>query len=165
KAFVLAVLFIYLVLAAQFESFRDPLIIMFSVPLAMLGAVLALKFTGGSLNVYSQIGLITLVGLITKHGILLVEFANQLQEQGRHKIQAVIESASLRLRPILMTTAAMVLGAIPLAMAVGAGAEVRHPIGWVIVGGMTIGTVFTLFVIPCLYLLIGRVHQHESKTV
>ena len=165
KAFVLAVLFIYLVLAAQFESFRDPLIIMFSVPLAMLGAVLALKFTGGSLNVYSQIGLITLVGLITKHGILLVEFANQLQEQGRHKIQAVIESASLRLRPILMTTAAMVLGAIPLAMAVGAGAEVRQPIGWVIVGGMTIGTVFTLFVIPCLYLLIGRVHQHESKTV
>lgn len=165
KAFVLAVLFIYLVLAAQFESFRDPLIIMFSVPLAMLGAVLALKFTGGSLNVYSQIGLITLVGLITKHGILLVEFANQLQEQGRNKIQAVIESASLRLRPILMTTAAMVLGAIPLAMAIGAGAEVRHPIGWVIVGGMTIGTVFTLFVIPCLYLLIGRVHQHESKTV
>ena len=165
KAFVLAILFIYLVLAAQFESFRDPLIIMFSVPLAMLGAVLALKFTGGSLNVYSQIGLITLVGLITKHGILLVEFANQLQEQGRNKIQAVIESASLRLRPILMTTAAMVLGAIPLAMAIGAGAEVRHPIGWVIVGGMTIGTLFTLFVIPCLYLLIGRVHQHESKTV
>ncbi|HMY28986.1 MAG TPA: efflux RND transporter permease subunit, partial [Agitococcus sp.] len=144
KAFVLAILFIYLVLAAQFESFRDPLIIMFSVPLAMLGAVLALKFTGGSLNVYSQIGLITLVGLITKHGILLVEFANQLQEQGRNKIQAVIESASLRLRPILMTTAAMVLGAIPLAMAIGAGAEVRHPIGWVIVGGMTIGTLFTL---------------------
>jgi multidrug efflux pump len=164
KAFVLAVLFIYLVLAAQFESFKDPLIILFSVPLAMLGAVLALKFTGGSLNVYSQIGLITLVGLITKHGILLVEFANQLQEQGHNKMQAVIESASLRLRPILMTTAAMVLGAIPLAMAVGAGAEVRHPIGWVIVGGMSIGTVFTLFVIPCLYLLIGRVHQHESKT-
>ncbi|HNL80135.1 MAG TPA: efflux RND transporter permease subunit, partial [Agitococcus sp.] len=165
KAFVLAILFIYLVLAAQFESFRDPLIIMFSVPLAMLGAVLALKFTGGSLNVYSQIGLITLVGLITKHGILLVEFANQLQEQGRSKLQAVIESASLRLRPILMTTAAMVLGAIPLAIAVGAGAEVRQPIGWVIVGGMTIGTLFTLFVIPCLYLLIGRVHQHESKTI
>ena len=107
----------------------------------------------------------SLVGLITKHGILLVEFANQLQEQGRTKLQAVIESASLRLRPILMTTAAMVLGAIPLAMAIGAGAEVRHPIGWVIVGGMTIGTLLTLFVIPCLYLLIGRVHQHESETV
>ena len=165
KAFVLAVLFIYLVLAAQFESFRDPFIILFSVPLAMLGAVIALKLTGGTLNVYSQIGLITLVGLITKHGILLVEFANQLQEQGQTKLQAVIASATLRLRPILMTTAAMVLGAVPLAMAVGAGAEVRHPIGWVIVGGMTIGTLFTLFVIPSLYLLISRVHQHDPKTL
>ena len=165
KAFVLAVLFIYLVLAAQFESFRDPFIILFSVPLAMLGAVIALKLTGGTLNVYSQIGLITLVGLITKHGILLVEFANQLQEQGQTKLQAVIGSATLRLRPILMTTAAMVLGAVPLAMAVGAGAEVRHPIGWVIAGGMTIGTLFTLFVIPSLYLLIGRVHQHDPKTL
>ncbi len=161
-AFVLAVLFIYLVLAAQFESFRDPLIIIFSVPLAMLGAVLALKLTQGTLNVYSQIGLITLVGLITKHGILLVEFANQLQEKGHTKLDAIIESASLRLRPILMTTAAMVLGALPLAMAVGAGAEVRHPIGWVIVGGMTIGTFFTLFVVPCAYMLIGRVHTHQE---
>jgi multidrug efflux pump len=157
-AFVLAVLFIYLVLAAQFESFRDPLIIIFSVPLAMLGAVLALKLTQGTINVYSQIGLITLVGLITKHGILLVEFANQLQEKGYSKLDAIKESAALRLRPILMTTAAMVLGALPLAMAVGAGAEVRHPIGWVIVGGMTIGTFFTLFVVPCVYLLMGRVH-------
>lgn len=163
KAFVLAVLFIYLVLAAQFESFRDPFIILFAVPLAMLGAVLALKWTGGTLNVYSQIGLITLVGLITKHGILLVEFANQLQEQGRSKLEAVIESAALRLRPILMTTSAMVLGALPLALAVGAGAEVRHPIGWVIVGGMTIGTLFTLFVVPCLYVLIGRVHVKETE--
>jgi len=159
-AFVLAVLFIYLVLAAQFESFRDPLIIIFSVPLAMLGAVLALKLTQGTINVYSQIGLITLVGLITKHGILLVEFANQLQEKGYSKLDAIKESAALRLRPILMTTAAMVLGALPLAMAVGAGAEVRHPIGWVIVGGMTIGTFFTLFVVPCVYLLMGRVHTH-----
>ncbi len=157
-AFVLAVLFIYLVLAAQFESFRDPLIIIFSVPLAMLGAVLALKLTQGTINVYSQIGLITLVGLITKHGILLVEFANQLQEKGYSKLEAIKESAALRLRPILMTTAAMVLGALPLAMAVGAGAEVRHPIGWVIVGGMTIGTFFTLFVVPCVYMLMGRVH-------
>jgi multidrug efflux pump len=157
-AFVLAVLFIYLVLAAQFESFGDPLIIIFSVPLAMLGAVLALKLTQGTINVYSQIGLITLVGLITKHGILLVEFANQLQEKGYSKLDAIKESAALRLRPILMTTAAMVLGALPLAMAVGAGAEVRHPIGWVIVGGMTIGTFFTLFVVPCVYLLMGRVH-------
>lgn len=158
QAFVLAVLFIYLVLAAQFESFRDPFIILFSVPLAMFGAILALKWTGGTLNVYSQIGLITLVGLITKHGILLVEFANQLQEQGLSKLEAIKASTALRLRPILMTTAAMVLGAIPLALATGAGAEVRHPIGWVIVGGMTLGTLFTLFVIPCVYVLMGRVH-------
>ena len=157
-AFGLALIFIYLVLAAQFESFRDPLIILFSVPLAMLGAVAALKWTGGTLNVYSQIGLITLVGLISKHGILLVEFANQLQEAGRGRIEAVIESASLRLRPILMTTAAMVLGALPLAHAVGAGAEARHPIGWVIVGGMSLGTLFTLFVVPCAYLVLGRHH-------
>lgn len=159
QAFLLAILFIYLVLAAQFESFRDPLIILFSVPLAMFGAILALKWTGGTLNVYSQIGLITLVGLITKHGILLVEFANQLQEQGRSKLDAIKASAALRLRPILMTTATMVLGAIPLALATGAGAEVRHPIGWVIVGGMTLGTLFTLFVIPCVYMLVGRVHK------
>ena len=158
QAFVLAVLFIYLVLAAQFESFRDPFIILFSVPLAMFGAIIALKWTGGTLNVYSQIGLITLVGLITKHGILLVEFANQLQEQGKTKLEAIKASTALRLRPILMTTAAMVLGAIPLALATGAGAEVRHPIGWVIVGGMTLGTLFTLFVIPCVYVLMGRVH-------
>jgi multidrug efflux pump len=158
QAFILAVLFIYLVLAAQFESFRDPFIILFSVPLAMFGAILALKLTGGTLNVYSQIGLITLVGLITKHGILLVEFANQLQEQGKTKLEAIKASSALRLRPILMTTAAMVLGAIPLALATGAGAEVRHPIGWVIVGGMTLGTLFTLFVIPCVYVLMGRVH-------
>jgi multidrug efflux pump len=158
QAFLLAVLFIYLVLAAQFESFRDPFIILFSVPLAMFGAIIALKWTGGTLNVYSQIGLITLVGLITKHGILLVEFANQLQEQGLSKLEAIKASTALRLRPILMTTAAMVLGAIPLALATGAGAEVRHPIGWVIVGGMTLGTLFTLFVIPCVYMLMGRVH-------
>lgn len=159
QAFILAVLFIYLVLAAQFESFRDPFIILFSVPLAMFGAIVALKLTGGTLNVYSQIGLITLVGLITKHGILLVEFANQLQEQGKSKLEAIQASAALRLRPILMTTAAMVLGAMPLAFATGAGAEVRHPIGWVIVGGMSLGTLFTLLVIPCLYVLMGRVHS------
>ena len=111
--------------------------------------------TQGTLNVYSQIGLITLVGLISKHGILLVEFANQLQENGKSKQEAILESATLRLRPILMTTAAMVLGALPLALASGAGAEVRHPIGWVIVGGMTLGTVFTLFVVPAVYMLVA----------
>ncbi|PQA44404.1 efflux RND transporter permease subunit [Amnimonas aquatica] len=153
--FVLALLFIYLLLAAQFESFRHPLVILFTVPLAMLGAVLALRFTGGSINVYSQVGLITLVGLITKHGILIVEFANQLRERGEEAAQAVIEASVQRLRPILMTAATMVLGALPLALATGAGAEARQPIGWVIVGGMSIGTVFTLFVVPAVYLLIS----------
>ncbi len=155
--FVLALGFIYLVLSAQFESFRSPLIIMLSVPLAMAGALLTLKLTGGTLNVYSQIGLITLVGLITKHGILIVEFANQLRDKGREMREAVVEAAVLRLRPILMTTGAMVLGAIPLALATGAGAESRIQIGWVIVGGMTFGTLLTLFVVPVVYtLLAGR---------
>jgi multidrug efflux pump len=159
-AFGLALVFIYLVLAAQFESFRSPLIIMFSVPTAMLGALLALWLTGGSINVYSQIGLITLVGLITKHGILIVEFANQLQESGSSKLEAVIESAKLRLRPILMTTSAMVLGAIPLALATGAGAESREQIGWTIVGGMTLGTALTIIIVPACYLLIsGKIKE------
>ncbi len=155
--FILALGFIYLVLSAQFESFRAPLIIMLSVPLAMAGALLTLKLTGGTLNVYSQIGLITLVGLITKHGILIVEFANQLRDQGKAAREAVVGAAVLRLRPILMTTAAMVLGAVPLALATGAGAESREQIGWVIVGGMTFGTLLTLFVVPVVYTyLAGR---------
>ncbi len=153
--FALALAFIYLVLAAQFESFRDPLIIMLTVPLSMAGALLALWATGGTLNVYSQIGLVTLVGLITKHGILIVEFANQLQEQGVELRAAVIQSAELRLRPILMTTGAMVLGAVPLALATGAGAESRQQIGWVIVGGLLLGTLLTLFVVPAVYSLIA----------
>ena len=154
--FMLALAFIYLVLAAQFESFRDPFIIMLTVPLSMTGALLALLLSGGTLNVYSQIGLVTLVGLITKHGILIVEFANQLQEQGRDIRQAVIDAAERRLRPILMTTGAMVLGAIPLALARGAGAESRQQIGWVIVGGLLLGTFFTLFVVPTVYSLLAR---------
>ena len=158
--FVLALAFIYLVLSAQFESFVDPFVIMLTVPLSMTGALLALWLTGGSLNVYSQIGLITLVGLITKHGILIVEFANQLQERGMALREAVIESATLRLRPILMTTGAMVLGAIPLALSRGAGAESRQTIGWVIVGGMSLGTVLTLFVVPTFYTIFARNHQH-----
>ncbi|NKE64889.1 efflux RND transporter permease subunit [Ramlibacter sp. RBP-2] len=154
--FALALLFIFLVLAAQFESFVDPLVIMLSVPLSMIGALLALKWSGGSLNVYSQIGLITLVGLITKHGILIVEFANQLRQQGLDKVDAVVKAASQRLRPILMTTGAMVLGAVPLALSTGAGAESRIQIGWVIVGGMSLGTVLTVFVVPTMYLLFSR---------
>ncbi|MHB9086047.1 MAG: efflux RND transporter permease subunit [Thiobacillus sp.] len=154
--FALALVIIYLVLAAQFESFVAPFIILLTVPLAATGALLALKLTGATLNVYSQIGLIMLVGLITKHGILIVEFANQLRDRGMNKVEAVIEAASLRLRPILMTTAAMVLGAVPLAIATGAGAESRSPIGWVIVGGLLLGTLLTLFVIPVAYTLLTR---------
>ncbi len=154
--FVLALAFIYLVLSAQFESFRDPLIIMLTVPLSLTGALGALWLTGGTLNVYSQIGLVTLVGLITKHGILIVEFANQKQDAGEDRLAAVIDAATLRLRPILMTTGAMVLGAVPLALADGAGAENRQQIGWVIVGGMSVGTLLTLFVIPAVYSYIAK---------
>ena len=170
--FVLALLFIFLVLAAQFESFIDPLVIMLSVPLSMVGALLALQFSGGTLNVFSQIGLITLVGLITKHGILIVEFANQLREEGMELFAAVTQSATLRLRPILMTTGAMVLGAIPLALATGAGAESRKQIGWVIVGGMSLGTLLTIFVVPTMYTLLARnkvpgaiTIRHEAEDV
>ena len=154
--FLLALAFIYLVLAAQFESFADPFIIMLSVPLSMTGALAALLLTGGTLNVYSQIGLVTLVGLITKHGILIVEFTNQLREQGKALREALIEASVLRLRPILMTTGAMVLGALPLALARGAGAESRSQIGWVIVGGMLLGTLLTLFVVPTVYSYLAR---------
>lgn len=161
--FLLALVFIFLVLAAQFESFVDPLVIMLSVPLSMAGALLALKWSGGTLNVFSQIGLITLVGLITKHGILMVEFANQLREQGMQTLQAIQQSASQRIRPILMTTGAMVLGAIPLALASGAGAESRQQIGWVIVGGMSVGTLLTVFVVPTMYTLLARKHAPGAK--
>jgi multidrug efflux pump len=163
--FALALGFIYLVLAAQFESFIDPFIIMLTVPLAMTGALGLLQWTGGTLNVYSQIGLITLVGLITKHGILIVEFANQLRDEGRSIRDAVVEGAALRLRPILMTTGAMVLGAVPLALAHGAGAESRIQIGMVIVGGMTLGTILTLFVVPTFYtLLTSRLRDSSEKS-
>jgi multidrug efflux pump len=121
----------------------------------MAGALGALWLAGGTLNVYSQIGLVTLIGLITKHGILIVEFTNKLQEQGHERRAAILKAAALRLRPILMTTAAMILGAIPLALATGAGAESRQQIGWVIVGGMSLGTLLTLFVVPCVYAVMG----------
>jgi len=178
--FALALVFIYLVLAAQFESFIDPFVILLTVPLAISGALAALKFapfvTGnfgwllgrdiagatGTLNVYSQIGLVMLVGLITKNGILIVEFANQLQERGRGVHEAVVEAATLRLRPILMTTFAMILGSLPLALSTGAGAESRQQIGLVIVGGLSIGTMFTLFVIPAVYMLLARVRVHPA---
>ncbi len=165
--FGLALAFIYLVLAAQFESFIDPLIILLSVPLSMAGALLALSLFGGTLNIYSQVGLVTLIGLITKHGILIVEFANQLLRRGLALREAVLQASVQRLRPILMTTGAMVLGSLPLALAGGAGAESRQQIGLVIVGGLLVGTFFTLFVIPTLYLLLRRwrpIRQDASES-
>ena len=167
--FGMALAFIYLVLAAQFESFRDPFVILLTVPLAIAGALLVMNLTGGSLNVYSQIGLVALMGLISKHGIMIVEFANQLQDRGMRKIDAIIESATIRMRPILMTTAATVFGAVPLALSGGAGAESRQAIGWVIVGGMSLGTLFTLFIVPTFYMLIANRHRlvviDESKLI
>jgi multidrug efflux pump len=156
-AFAAAILVIYLVLAAQFESFRDPLIIMMSVPLSIFGAIVPLNLGLGTLNIYTQVGLITLIGLITKHGILLVEFANQQRElHGLSRTQAIIASAKVRLRPILMTTAAMALGVVPLIDSSGAGAAARYSMGLVIFSGILVGTLFTLFVVPMFYTLISR---------
>jgi multidrug efflux pump len=158
--FALSAVLIYLVLAAQFESFRDPFIVLAgSVPLALSGALL-FSFLGlTTLNIYSQIGLITLVGLVSKNGILIVEFANKLQEKGSDKLSAVIEAASTRLRPILMTTAATVMGHLPLIFAAGPGAGARNSIGMMLVTGMIIGSAFTLFVVPSIYVLVARTHE------
>ena len=160
--FGLALLVVFLVLAAQFESFVHPIIIMLSVPLAITGALATLYLTGITLNVYSQIGLVMLIGLVAKNAILIVEFANQLREQGRSIKDAVKESAAARLRPILMTTIATVFGAMPLALATGAGAESRSSIGWVIVGGVTFSTLLSLFVVPTLYNLLARFTKPSS---
>jgi multidrug efflux pump len=158
--FLLSAVLIYLVLAAQFESFRDPFIILVgSVPLAISGALMFSFLGATTLNIYSQVGLITLVGLVSKNGILIVEFSNHLQEQGREKIAAVIEAASTRLRPILMTTAATVVGHFPLVLAKGPGAGARNSIGIMLVSGMIIGTLFTLFVVPSIYVLVARRHE------
>lgn len=155
-AFILSVCFVYLVLCAQFESFKNPFVIMLTVPLSIAGALFFLFITGGTINIYTQIAMLTLMGLITKHGILIVEFAEQIQRQGKSVLEATIEASTLRLRPILMTVGSTVLGAVPLAIASGAGAEARQQIGWVIVGGMIIGTIFTLFVIPVVYTIIAK---------
>ncbi|MAP24831.1 MAG: multidrug transporter AcrB [Rickettsiales bacterium] len=154
--FGLAIIFIYLIMSAQFESFTDPFIIMFTVPLSLAGAILSLKLTGGTLNVYTQIGLVTLIGLITKHGILIVDFANKLRVQGLSMAEAAHKATLLRLRPILMTTLAMALGALPFLWSVGAGAYSRYQLGWTIFGGMIIGTLFTLYVIPVVYTLFAH---------
>jgi multidrug efflux pump len=155
--FLLSALLIYLVLAAQFESFRDPFIILAgSVPLAISGALLFSFLQLTTLNIYSQVGLITLVGLVSKNGILIVQFANHLQETGRDKLAAIIEAAGTRLRPILMTTAATVFGHLPLVFATGPGAGARNSIGIMLVSGMIIGTMLTLFVVPSIYMLVAR---------
>jgi multidrug efflux pump len=158
--FLLALFLIFLVLAAQFNSFRDPLIILLgSVPLAIFGAMLPVFLWKTSLNIYSQIGLITLVGLIAKNGILVVEFANQLQEQGVAKLDAIRRAAATRLRPVLMTSAATVFGHLMLIFVTGPGASARNSIGWVLVVGMAVGSVFTLFAVPAFYMLIAKDHR------
>ena len=164
-----SMLFIYLVLAAQFNSFRDPLVVLISVPLSIFGALIPLALGTVTLNIYTQVGLLTLIGLISKHGILIVDFANQLVLEGKSRFQAVVEAASLRLRPILMTTFATVLGVVPLLIAEGAGANSRFAIGLMIAAGMTVGTLFTLFVLPAFYLLLsprvarGRANEQQNQ--
>ena len=162
-AFGAAVVVIYLLLAAQFESFRDPLIIMMSVPLAIFGAILPLNLGLGTLNIYTQVGLITLIGIITKHGILLVEFANQRRDEGMSIRDAIVESAKVRLRPILMTTAALALAVVPLILAEGAGAAARQAMGLVIFTGLMIGTLFTLFVVPMFYTIIASKSRGDGR--
>jgi multidrug efflux pump len=176
-AFGLAVILIFLVLAAQFNSFRDPFVILFgSVPLAMFGAMIFtfLKmpdpnvpfWTNGwttTLNIYSQVGLVTLVGLVAKNGILIVEFSNQLQLQGHTKLEAVRQASLTRLRPILMTSVATIAGHFPLTLVTGAGAAARNSIGLVLVGGMFVGTLFTLFIVPSIYMLVARDHAKDLK--
>src|SRR5438874_1813115 len=175
--FGLAVVLIFLVLAAQFNSFRDPFIILLgSVPLAIFGALLFtfLKmpfgqfFTDGwttTLNIYSKVGLVTLVGLVSKNGILIVQFANELQrKQGLNKLAAIAQAARIRLRPVMMTSVATVAGHFPLTLVTGAGAAARNSIGLVLVGGMTIGTLFTLFIVPSLYMLIAREHHEKPMS-
>ncbi|HTZ00264.1 MAG TPA: efflux RND transporter permease subunit [Rhodocyclaceae bacterium] len=159
-----AVIIVFLALAAQFESFRDPVVILVSVPLALFGALIFITLGFASLNIYTQVGLVTLMGLISKHGILIVQFANELQREGRGKRQAIEEAAAVRLRPILMTTAAMVLGVLPLVVASGAGAAGRQAMGLVIFTGLSIGTLFTLFVVPAMYMFLGAEH-HQAAAV
>jgi len=160
-----ALVIVYLALAAQFESFRDPTVILVSVPMALFGAMLFINTGISTLNIYTQVGLVTLLGLISKHGILIVQFANELQKAGRTKMQAIVEAASVRLRPILMTTAAMVLGVVPLVIASGAGAAGRRSMGIVLFTGLSIGTLFTLFVVPAMYILLGEDHGKASRAV
>ncbi|MEM5345631.1 efflux RND transporter permease subunit [Paraburkholderia azotifigens] len=158
-----AAIIVFLALAAQFESFRDPVVILVSVPMALFGALIFINVGFSTLNIYTQVGLVTLMGLVSKHGILIVQFANELQRAGRSKREALEEAARARLRPILMTTVAMVLGVLPLVVASGAGAAGRNAMGLVVFTGLSIGTVFTLFVVPAMYMLLGANHQGTPK--
>jgi multidrug efflux pump len=164
--FLFSLIVIFLALAALFESFRDPLIVLISVPMSICGALIfiSLGFGGLSLNIYSEVGLITLMGLISKHGILIVQFANDLQAEGKSKREAIETAAAIRLRPIIMTSAAMILGVFPLIIATGAGAVSRFNIGVVICSGIAIGTLFTLFVVPAMYLFLAREHVKEINS-
>ncbi|MBU2712536.1 MexW/MexI family multidrug efflux RND transporter permease subunit [Zooshikella harenae] len=163
--FVFALIVIYLVLAAQFESFRDPFVVLISVPMSIFGALVPLFLGVSTMNIYTQIGLVTLIGLISKHGILIVEFANQLQKERGYSVhQAALEATAIRLRPVLMTTGAMVLGVVPLVLADGAGAISRFNIGLVIATGMTVGTLFTLYIVPTMYTFFARKHQEDIET-
>jgi multidrug efflux pump len=155
-AFILALVLIYLILAAQFESFMDPLIIMLTVPLAIAGAVLSLYFFGHTLNIFSQIGMIMLIGLVTKNGILIVEYANHIRDQGKSKMEAAVTAATMRLRPILMTSLAMIFGALPLALSLGAASTSRIPLGVVIVYGVLFSLVLSLFILPVMYTFLSR---------
>jgi multidrug efflux pump len=157
-----ATIIVFLALAAQFESFRDPIVILISVPMALFGALIFINVGLTTLNIYTQVGLVTLMGLVSKHGILIVQFANELQRAGRSKREAVEEAAGVRLRPILMTTAAMVLGVVPLVIASGAGAAGRNAMGLVIFTGMSIGTLFTLFVVPAMYMFLAADHHQVA---
>src|SRR5262249_1758226 len=163
--FVFALIVIFLVLAAQFESLRDPLVILVSVPMSIFGAMLPLFFGLASMNIYTQVGLVTLIGLISKHGILMVAFAKELQvNEQLDRRRAIERAAQVRLRPILMTTAAMVVGLVPLLTATGAGAASRFSIGVVVVAGMSIGTLFTLFVLPAVYTVLAKDHHAAARS-
>jgi len=156
EMFLFALVFIYLVLAAQFESFIDPLTILLSVPLAVFGAFVTLYIFGQTLNIYSQIGLIMLIGLVTKNAILIVEFSNQLRARGKTILEAVSEAAAIRLRPILMTSFSTIFGVLPIAIGLGAGAESRRPLGLAVVGGLLFSTFLTLVMVPVVYSLLAR---------
>ena len=163
-AFIFALVLIYLILAAQFESFIDPLVIMLTVPLALAGALLSLWYFNETINIFSQIGIIMLIGLVTKNGILIVEFANQLKEQGLTIKDSIQQAAEARLRPILMTSLATALGALPIALALGAGAKSRMGMGIVIIGGLLFSLMLTLFVIPGMYSYLSKEKKNNEKS-